>query len=62
MMKMLAAAHSRNHAERPGDCGRSSCGHRHYDKWRGAGGAGYRRGIQRAREREAARREVRQEA
>jgi hypothetical protein len=27
-MKMLAAAHSRNHAERPGDCGRSGCGHR----------------------------------
>jgi len=57
-VKMLAAAHSRNHFERPGDCGHSGCGHRHYDEWRGAGGARARRRIQRAREARATRREI----
>jgi hypothetical protein len=62
MSKMLAAAHSRNHAERPGDCGRDRCGRRHYDTWRGASGARIRRRIQRARENRAVQRAVIEEA
>jgi hypothetical protein len=58
MTRMLAAAHSRNHDERPGDCGRSRCGHRHYDAWRGTGGSRLRRRGQRARERRLVTREL----
>jgi hypothetical protein len=50
-MKMLAAAHGRNQAERP-DCCKSD------DAFRGPGGKRLRKRIQRARERRQVRDEV----